>query len=78
MDGVSAASAIGGLVSLADTVITRVIKYLVAVKNADKEISQLFDETISVSGLFSWIRKTIEETPGEVDGTLDVATSYQS
>jgi hypothetical protein len=36
MDGVSGAAAIGGLVSLslADTVITRVVKYLGAVKKS--------------------------------------------
>jgi hypothetical protein len=78
MDGVSGAAAIGGLISLADTVITRVVKYLVAVKNADKEISQLLDETSSVSGLFSWVKKTMEEAPGDVDGALNVVTSCQA
>ncbi|OIW24612.1 hypothetical protein CONLIGDRAFT_636747 [Coniochaeta ligniaria NRRL 30616] len=63
-DPLSTAVAIGGLISLADLVLARgfkCLKYLRQVKNAEKEVSKLLDETSSVSGLFSWVLKEIEE-----------------
>jgi hypothetical protein len=58
-----AASAIAGLVSLADLVLSRGFKclvYLKKVRNAEKEVLRLLDETSAVNGLFAWIRSEIQ------------------
>lgn len=51
MDGLSIASGVAGLVSLADTVFSRTYKFVREVKNAEKDISKLAREIRNLSSL---------------------------
>jgi hypothetical protein len=51
MDGLSVASGIAGIVSVADIVVRTLIKYLSEVKDAKRDISALLTETSNLNGI---------------------------
>ena len=56
MDGLSVASGIAGLVSLADVIIRRLVQYMSAVKHAKENISCLLLETSGLLGILQSLK----------------------
>ena len=61
MDGLSVASSIAGLVSIADIVIRRLMQYVGAVKHAKEEISALLLQTSNLNGVLQSLKLLAEQ-----------------
>ena len=65
MEGLSVASSIAGLVSIADIVVRRLVQYVVAVKHAKEEISALLVQTSSLLGVLRSLQLLAEQYKSE-------------
>lgn len=72
-DPLSIAASIAGVISLADVVFTRTMKYIKAVKNADEDVMKLSKEVLVLSGALSSLSKLAGEldTAGLRDKAID-------
>ncbi|ROV93550.1 hypothetical protein VSDG_06755 [Cytospora chrysosperma] len=72
-DPLSIAASIAGVISLADVVFTRTMKYLKAAKNADEDVRKLSREVLVLSGALSSLSKLAGEldTAGLRDKPID-------
>ena len=61
MDPFSIVVGIGGLASLADTVVTRGFRYVKAVKSCDKDVERLISEISALGSLLCRLRQEAEE-----------------
>ena len=61
MDGLSVASGIAGLVSLADIVVRRLVQYIGTAKNAKEEISTLLLQTSNLLGVLQSLKLLAEQ-----------------
>lgn len=73
VDPLSIAASIAGVISLADIVFTRTMKYLRAAKNADEDVTKLSREVLLLSGALSSLSKLAGEldTAGLRDKPID-------
>lgn len=65
MDGISAATAVTALVTTAASLTSKGYKYIRAVKNCDKDVQRLINETSALEGLLRQVERLFWEKEAE-------------